>query len=142
MPIELIQANADGQITAHQSTVAGALLANNMNVNALRTNATLRKDEWELLDRAVIEIARERPDLVCGKDVDRKQVPLLEELPGAGHRRMSACSRTQRTACSCVPNQASGFSRMYSINSRNTTIRERWPMTCGCIVRTNVVPSS
>lgn len=40
--------------------VASLLLNNDMNINSLRTNAVLRKDEWELLDRAVVQIARER----------------------------------------------------------------------------------
>lgn len=30
------------------------------NVNSLRTNATLRKDEWELLDTRVVDVARQR----------------------------------------------------------------------------------
>lgn len=40
--------------------VAAALLESNFNVNSLRTHDTLRKDEWELFDTKVIEIARER----------------------------------------------------------------------------------
>lgn len=64
MTIDIVQANEEGQIYAPRNSVAGALLANNMNVNALRTNATLRKDEWELLDKRVIEIARERLNAV------------------------------------------------------------------------------
>ena len=41
-------------------TSAQRLLASNMNVNALRTNATLRKDEWKKLDEAIVAIARDR----------------------------------------------------------------------------------
>lgn len=40
--------------------VAARLLAANMDPNVLRTNDTLRKDEWIDLDNAVIKIARER----------------------------------------------------------------------------------
>jgi uncharacterized linocin/CFP29 family protein len=40
--------------------VASRLLATGFNVNTLRTNAVLRKEEWELLDAALIEVARER----------------------------------------------------------------------------------
>ncbi len=59
MAIDYIAPDANGAIQAG-GLVAQRLLANNMDVNALRTNATLRKDEWELLDRTVIEVARER----------------------------------------------------------------------------------
>jgi len=41
-------------------TLAARLLANKMNVNALRTNSTLRKDEWKELDQTVVDIARNR----------------------------------------------------------------------------------
>jgi len=41
-------------------TSAQRLLNSGMNVNALRTNATLRKDEWKLLDDAIIAVARDR----------------------------------------------------------------------------------
>lgn len=36
------------------------LMANGLNMNALRTNDLLRKDEWEKLDQAVVEVARQR----------------------------------------------------------------------------------
>lgn len=48
-------------------TVAQRLLAANMDPMALRDNATLRKDEWEQLDLAVVEVARER--LVAVQDL-------------------------------------------------------------------------
>lgn len=35
--------------------IAQVLLANNFNVNALRTNATLRKDEWQHYDKAILK---------------------------------------------------------------------------------------
>jgi len=41
-------------------SVAARLMANGLNVNALRTNDVLRKEEWLLFDRTVIEIARPR----------------------------------------------------------------------------------
>ncbi|TXH42040.1 MAG: hypothetical protein E6Q97_36485 [Desulfurellales bacterium] len=40
--------------------VAMRLLANNFNANALRTNDTLRKDEWKVYDTALIAVARSR----------------------------------------------------------------------------------
>lgn len=40
--------------------VAAKLLANDMNVNCLRTNGTLRKDEWVIVDRAVVAVAKKR----------------------------------------------------------------------------------
>lgn len=41
-------------------TVAQTLLRSGFNVNALRTNDTLRKDEWKLYDTAVVQIAKAR----------------------------------------------------------------------------------
>ncbi len=41
-------------------SVASKLLASSFNVSALRTNDVLRKEEWNLLDAAIIEVARER----------------------------------------------------------------------------------
>ena len=40
--------------------VAQRLLATGMKANALRTNDTLRKDEWKELDETVIKISRQR----------------------------------------------------------------------------------
>lgn len=40
--------------------VAMKLLQSNFNVNALRTNDVLRKDQWIELDRRVVEVARKR----------------------------------------------------------------------------------
>ncbi len=62
MPFDFI--GSDGDSVSAQGDVAQRLLDNDMNVNALRTNATLRKDEWEMLDTAVIEVARERLNAV------------------------------------------------------------------------------
>lgn len=64
MPIDIISGNEDGQISQAHGDVAQILLANNMNVQALRTNATLRKDEWIALDKAVVKVARERLNVV------------------------------------------------------------------------------
>lgn len=41
-------------------SVASRLINNGMSVNALRTNATLLKDEWKELDQAVVDISRTR----------------------------------------------------------------------------------
>ena len=58
MTIDIISGQ-DGTVSGHGS-VAERLIANNMDVSALRTNAVLRKDEWEQLDAALISVARER----------------------------------------------------------------------------------
>ena len=41
-------------------TTAQKLLQSGMNVNCLRTNATLRNDEWKIMDEAIIESAQIR----------------------------------------------------------------------------------
>lgn len=51
MPVEML--NAGG-------SVAQRLIANNFNVNALRTNDILRKEEWKAFDDTVVNVARER----------------------------------------------------------------------------------
>ena len=58
MAVDLIA--SDGTAVSAHGGVAEKLLASNMNPNVLRTNAVLRKDEWEQLDAAVVNIARER----------------------------------------------------------------------------------
>lgn len=40
--------------------IANRLLAENFNTNALRTNATLRKDEWKFYDTAIVKEAQQR----------------------------------------------------------------------------------
>jgi len=52
--------SALGNAVRTGSRVAMKLLANGMNPGALRTNATLRKDEWKELDTAVVQISRQR----------------------------------------------------------------------------------
>lgn len=65
--------------------VAAKLLANGMNVNALRTNGTLRKDEWIMYDKAVVEIARR--NLLGVQDLMSRG--LVYNLPNAlGHTRL------------------------------------------------------
>ncbi len=44
--------------------VATRLLQSGFNINSLRTNDVLRKDEWSQLDTALIEVARQRLPLV------------------------------------------------------------------------------
>src|SRR5258705_2699122 len=55
-----------GNVFAHGS-VAGRLLATGLNINALRTNDVLRKEEWLLYDRAVLDVAR--PALMAVSDI-------------------------------------------------------------------------
>ncbi|KKN13475.1 hypothetical protein LCGC14_1005970 [marine sediment metagenome] len=62
MPEEIV---LNAQITSAkdlmaQSSTASILLANGMNAEALRTNAALRKDEWESFDEALIEEVTQR----------------------------------------------------------------------------------
>lgn len=40
--------------------VAQRLMANNFNINALRTQSVLNRDEWKLFDNQVVQVARER----------------------------------------------------------------------------------
>ncbi len=56
---EGLSLNQNGGVQAFGS-VASRLLANGMNVSALRTNDTLRKDEWIQFDTKLIEIAQQR----------------------------------------------------------------------------------
>lgn len=57
--VDIIQGNGKGGAIG-MGAVAQALMANNFNVNALRTQALLRKDEWVLYDKKVIEVAQHR----------------------------------------------------------------------------------
>lgn len=47
-----------GGLLNQSGSVAARLLASNFNVNALRTNGTLQKDEWVYFDNTVVQIAR------------------------------------------------------------------------------------
>lgn len=52
---------AGGGVTfAGDGTVAKKLLASGFNINALRTNDTLRRDEWKQFDDRLIEVARKK----------------------------------------------------------------------------------
>lgn len=61
--IDTVNFNGGGQpiITGN---VASRLLASGMDVNILRTNATLQKDEWIELDNAVVKAARTRLTII------------------------------------------------------------------------------
>lgn len=72
MPIDFLK--QEGSQIVSSGPMAQRLLASNMNVGALRTNATLRKDEWELLDKTVVEVARER--LVAAADLFDRNLTL------------------------------------------------------------------
>lgn len=56
---DTITSNGNGGFTGG-GDVAARLLAANFNVNALRTNALLRHEEWIAFDNAIIDVARER----------------------------------------------------------------------------------
>lgn len=66
MPPKAIATNKRELLTVSKSgvhaegTLAQKLLANGFDLSVLRTNATLRKDEWLLFDTAVVELARDR----------------------------------------------------------------------------------
>lgn len=65
--------------------LAALLLNNNFDVNALRTNDVLQKDEWLAFDNSVVEVAQERL-VVTGEFVSRG---LTYDLPNAmGHTRL------------------------------------------------------
>lgn len=53
MENDLIFSDFNGNTMQH-------LMANGFDVQCLRTNTTLRKDEWEMLDTIIIEVARNR----------------------------------------------------------------------------------
>lgn len=58
---KIVQASVDAIFQGRAyGDVAGLLLNSGMNTNALRTNATLRKDEWKAMDEKVVEISRQR----------------------------------------------------------------------------------
>lgn len=62
--IDILVAQEDGSINSHGG-VAQKLLDGNFNLNSLRTNATLQKDEWELIDKTVVQVGRERLQAVA-----------------------------------------------------------------------------
>lgn len=60
MNIDFVSTDHNGQLSTGSGSVGQLLLNSGMNMGALRTNATLRKDEWIELDQAIITPARER----------------------------------------------------------------------------------
>lgn len=58
-PVDRAQFDLLGQ-GAMGGTIAQTLLANNFNVNSLRTQATLRRDEWKMFDDALTEVSRQK----------------------------------------------------------------------------------
>ena len=67
--VDIISAQG-GQVRS-SGGVGERLIQSGFNINALRTNDVLRKDEWSQLDTALIEVAR-------------KRLPLVTALIGAG----------------------------------------------------------
>ena len=69
---------------------------------------------------------------------------LSARYPGLDARDLvnPACSFTYRAASRCVANHTPSCPFMYRISSSSTTIRDRCPITCGCMVRRNIVPSA
>lgn len=76
----------------------GRFLEANLDVNALRTNDTLRKDEWERLDEAVVRVARQRLNGIA----DLRSAGLVVPLGGLGvlisqYEQMSDMDAAQRS---------------------------------------------
>lgn len=68
------------QFLASMATQQARLLASGLSVNALRTNALLREDEWKEIDQAVVDTARE--NLVGIADL--RDFNLVRPLGGLG----------------------------------------------------------
>lgn len=75
--IDVVTAN--GGHLSGSGPVAQRLMQNGFNINALRTQATLRKDEWIQYDTAVVEVARRRLVGVA----DMMAAGLVYNLPNA-----------------------------------------------------------
>ncbi len=60
--VDLISAQGGSLVST--GDVATRLMKSGFNINALRTNDVLRKDEWSQLDTTLIEVARQRLPLV------------------------------------------------------------------------------
>lgn len=85
VPVTDTVQNMGRGLLAGNASVAARLLAANFNVNALRTNGTLRKDEWIAFDNTVIDVARKK--LVITQDLMGRG--LTYNLPNAlGHTRL------------------------------------------------------
>jgi len=76
--IDILVPDGSGGFKA-RGPVASRLLQSGFNVNALRTNDILRKEEWLLFDTRVVEIARERLAAVA----DLMTAGLTFNLPNA-----------------------------------------------------------
>ncbi len=61
--VDTISLNSQGSVVGHGS-VAQRLMEADFNINALRTNDVLRKDEWKQIDNVLIEVGRKRLVLV------------------------------------------------------------------------------
>ena len=57
--VDTISLNRQGAIVGHGS-VAQRLMEADFNINALRTNDVLRKDQWKAIDNVLIEVGRKR----------------------------------------------------------------------------------
>lgn len=57
--VDFLNPNGSGGYTA-SGDVASVFAGGGLNINQFRTNDTLRKDEWLEIDRAVIDVARDR----------------------------------------------------------------------------------
>lgn len=75
--IDIVQNSGNGFVGG--GSIAKKLLNSGFNVNALRTNDTLRKDEWKLYDTEVVSIAKDR--LVGVGEIMRRG--LVYNLPNA-----------------------------------------------------------
>lgn len=78
--LDALVSNGSGGFKA-QGDIASRLLANGLNVSALRTNSTLRKEEWLLFDSVLVEVARDRLRVVADL-VDNNLVLPLDNAMG------------------------------------------------------------
>ena len=67
------------EVQSYQSFMH-AFAAQDLSVNALRTNGLLRKQEWEAFDTAVVEVARQRLNGIA----DLRAAGLVRDLGGLG----------------------------------------------------------
>lgn len=75
--------NSNAVISAPRSFAGSAparLLNAGFNINALRTNALLRHEEWLEIDRTVVDVARQRLNGIA----DLRQFGLVQQLGGLG----------------------------------------------------------
>ncbi len=72
--------SAQGGTLQSTGGVAERLLASDFNVQALRTNDSLRKDEWSQLDTKLIQVARQRLPLVTALIAAGLSFPISDGL--------------------------------------------------------------